>query len=87
MSWKFKTHEERFCGSIPLSIIKHQCPCCKIKQTFRRIDVISSKNTGYCEGYDIPFYRCDKCWIMIAIGEWVGRDLQDAQCETKEDKQ
>jgi hypothetical protein len=67
--WKFRTTYHYGYGSVPYVELKHKCPCCKKKTNFRRIDVNSDNGMVFCEGYYIPLYRCDKCMVILAIGE------------------
>ena len=66
MEWEYKKDGP---WNIPNIEIKHKCPICKCNRIFRRVDVTCSKNTVYCEGYNIPLYRCDNCMVILAIGK------------------
>lgn len=55
-------------GSVPYIELKHKCPCCKKKALFKRIDVNCDKGMVYYEGYNMPLYRCEKCWVIIGFG-------------------
>jgi len=68
MIWKYKRSDHGKFGTVPLTILKIKCPSCKKKSVFRRIDVGTWKQTVYCEGDNIPLYRCDECEIVIARG-------------------
>ena len=70
MTWKFKETNHGVYGNVPFTELKHKCPICKKRCKFKRIDVNSSKGFVYCEGSYMPLYRCDKCWIIIGVGEW-----------------
>jgi phage FluMu protein Com len=71
MTWEYKNTDFEEMGTVPSTDIKHKCPCCKKIKRFRRIDVNSEHGTVYCGGYDMPLYRCEKCWIIIGVGKWV----------------
>ena len=68
MSWDYKRTEHGEYGSVPYREIKHKCPSCKKIRIFKRIDVNCRDGLVYCEGSYMPLYRCDKCWIIIGVG-------------------